>query len=134
MPDSSFGDSSSALSKVSMDGTSNLSSDTPIVDAATTVNTDDNATEIETSSIPDDVEQPNYLTSMSFVDLVESLFMKKEDIKLIENVEQAPTNAEEESTDTTTISEEIPFLSTKQEPESETLINNNSEELRTTSD
>ena len=62
------------------------------------------------------------------------IFIKKEDIKPVENIEQVPMNANEELTDTATVSEEMPLLSTKHESESDTLINNNSDEMGTTVD
>jgi hypothetical protein len=127
--DLSFADGSSAT-----DGTSNFSSDTTTVDYATTIQIDNDNPVIETSSADDDSTQPNYLSSLSFFDLVETMFIKKEDIKPVENIEQVPTNVEEESINTATISEEIPVISTNHEQESETLINNNSEEMGTTLD
>ncbi|CAF3708935.1 unnamed protein product [Adineta steineri] len=114
------GDTSSISSKDIMDVTTNLLSDTPTTDPATTVKIENNDTIVEPSSLPDDSTQPNYISSMSFVDLVETIFIKKEDIKPVENVEQITTNAQETLTDT--------------RPVSETLIDNSSEEMRTTSD
>ncbi|CAF4106671.1 unnamed protein product [Adineta steineri] len=114
------GDTPSISSKDIMDVTTNLLSDTPTTDSATTMKIENTDTMVEPSSLPDDSTQPNYISSMSFVDLVETIFIKKEDIKPIENVEQIPTNAQETLTDT--------------RPVSETLIDNSSEEMRTTSD
>jgi hypothetical protein len=128
------GDASSVSSKVIMDGTSNLLSDTPIADSAMTDKTDTDDTVVEASLLPEDSTQPTSLSSMSFFDLVETIFIKKEDMKPIENVEQVPTNVNEESIDTATVSEEIPLLSTRHQPESEFLIDNNPEEMRSTSD
>jgi len=128
------GDASSVSSKVIMDGTSNLLSDTPIADSAMTDKTDTDDTVVEASSLPDDSTQPTSLSSMSFFDLVETIFIKKEDTKPIENIEQVPTNVNEESIDTATVSEEIPLLSTRHQPEFENLIDNNQEEMRSTSD
>jgi hypothetical protein len=121
------GDASSVSSKVIMDGTSNLLSDTPIADSAMTDKTDADDTVVEASSLPEDSTQPTSLSSMSFFDLVETIFIKKEDMKPIENIEQVPTNV-------ATVSEEIPLLSTRHQPESEILIDNNQEEMRSTSD
>jgi len=132
--DLSSADGSSASSKFATDGTSNLSSDTTTVDHPTTIQTDNDNPVIETSSANDDSIQSNYPSSLSFFDLVETMFIKKENIKPVENIEQVPTNVEEESINTATISEEIPLLSTNHEQESETLINNNSEEMGTTLD
>ncbi len=126
MIDSSSTDRSSISPKPPTDGINNLSSDTITVDSTTTVKTDNDDTMNEPSSITDDSTQPNYLSSLSFFDLVETIFQKKEDIK------QEPTNVKEELMSTATISEENPLLSTKSE--SETLVNNNSEETETTSD
>jgi len=110
-----------------MDGTSNLLSDhTPVNDLTTTMKTDNDDTEVESSSLLDDSTEPSYHSSLSCVDLVETIFIKKEDIK---PVEQVPTNIKEDS-----ISTEIPFLSAIHEPESETLIPNNPEEIGMTSD
>ncbi len=134
MTDLSSADGSSASLKLTTDGISHVSSETTTVDLATMNKTDNNDTVIETSSAIDDSTQPNYLSSLSFFDLVETIFIKKEDIKPVENIEQVPTNIKEQSMDTTTISEEISLLSTEHEPESETLINNNSEEKGTTLD
>lgn len=124
-------DASSVSSKVIMDGTSNLLSDIPIADSAMLVKTETDDTVVEPSSLSDDSTQPTYSSSMSFFNLVETIFVKKEDIKPVENIEQVPTNVNEGSIDTTaTISEEIPLLST----ESEKQVDNNLEEMRSTSD
>jgi hypothetical protein len=104
-----------------MDATTTLSSDTAIIDPTTTMKTDNDDTEVESSSLPDDSTEPNYHSSLSFVDLVETIFLKKEDIK---PVEQVPID----------IKEEIPLLSTEHQSEPETLIPNNSEEMGMTSD
>ncbi len=135
MTDLSSVDGSSASSKVTADGIiSNLSSDTTTVDPATTIGTDNDDTVIEESAVTADSTEPDYLSSLSFVDLVETLFTKKEDIKPVENIEQVSTNVNEELNDTATVSEEMPLLSTEHEPESEPLINNHSEEMKTTVD
>jgi hypothetical protein len=135
MTDLSSVDGSSASSKVTADGIiSNLSSDTTTVDPATTIGTDNDDTVIEESAVTADSTEPDYLSSLSFVDLVETLFTKKEDIKPVENIEQVSTNVNEELNDTATVCEEMPLLSTEHEPESEPLINNNSEEMKTTVD
>ncbi|CAF3470944.1 unnamed protein product [Rotaria socialis] len=59
----------------------------------------------------EDSTKPKYLSSMSFVSLVDTIFVKKEDLKPIENIEPVTINVKEEPLDTTTMSEEIPFLS-----------------------
>ncbi|CAF3374508.1 unnamed protein product [Rotaria sp. Silwood1] len=134
MTDMSSGDTASQSSKLTMDGTSNLSSDTPTIEPTTAIKTDNDDTAVEDSSALDDSAQPNYLSSMSFFDLVETIFVKKEDIKPIENVEQLSNNAKEETMTTETISEGIPFLSDTHEPNSETLMNNTLEGIGTTLD
>ncbi|CAF3370268.1 unnamed protein product [Rotaria sp. Silwood1] len=134
MTDMSSGDTASQSSKLTMDGTSNLSSDTPTIEPITAIKTDNDDTAVEDSSALDDSAQPNYLSSMSFFDLVETIFVKKEDIKPIENVEQLSNNAKEETMTTETISEGIPFLSDTHEPNSETLMNNTLEGIGTTLD
>ncbi|CAF0792997.1 unnamed protein product [Rotaria sp. Silwood1] len=134
MTDMSSGDTALQSSKLTMDGTSNLSSDTPTIEPTTAIKTDNDDTAVEDSSALDDSAQPNYLSSMSFFDLVETIFVKKEDIKPIENVEQLSNNAKEETMTTETISEGIPFLSDTHEPNSETLMNNTLEGIGTTLD
>jgi hypothetical protein len=129
MTDLSSADTSSALSKLTTDGTGNLSSDITTADPTTTatVTTDHDDTVIEASSIIDESTEPNYRSSLSFVDLVETIFMKKDS-------KPVPTSMKEESVDTEPISEEIPLLSTPDKPESETRINTNSEEMTSTVD
>ncbi|CAF1132168.1 unnamed protein product [Adineta ricciae] len=113
--DLSVGDASSVPSNVILDGTSNLLSDTPTTDSTMTVKTDNDDAKDEYSTLLDNSTQSTYLSSMSFVNLVETIFMKKEDIKPVDIVqEEAPTNGIENST---TISEEIPFLTTTNPPE-----------------
>lgn len=63
----------------------------------------------------DESSKPPYLSSMSFVNLVETIYVKKEDLKQIENFETISTNIKEELIDSSSISEEIPFLSIKHE-------------------
>ena len=109
-----------------MDATTTLSSDAAIIDPTTTMKTDNDDTEVESSSLPDDSTEPNYPSSLSFVNLVETIFFKKEDIK---PVEQVPIDIKQESLNT-----EIPLLSTEHQSEPETLIPNNSEEMGMTSD
>jgi hypothetical protein len=86
------------------------------------------------SSEDEESTKPNYLSSMSFVNLVETIFIKKEEVKPIENIEPLKINVKEELLDTATISEEIPFLSIKPENECEFLINKNSDGIGTIAD
>jgi hypothetical protein len=44
------------------------------------------------SSEEEDSTKPSYLSSMSFVNLVETIFVKKEDFKPIENVQSNKIN------------------------------------------
>jgi hypothetical protein len=116
------------------DETSNQSSDSQFVDSAmATVNikseTEDTIDKDSLSS-PED-SKPNYLSSMSFVNLVETIFMKKEDLKPIDNM---TINVKNELLDSTTISEEIPFLSIKPENDCEFLINQTSDGIGTISE
>jgi hypothetical protein len=115
------------------DETSNQSSDSQFVDnAMATVNikseTEDTMDK-ESLSSPED-SKPNYLSSMSFVNLVETIFVKKEDLKPIENL----NNVKDELLDPTTISEDIPFLSIKPENDCEFLINQTSDGIGTISE
>lgn len=108
------------------DETSNQSSDSQLVGTAmATVNikseTEDTMDKESFSSSED--SKPNYLSSMSFVNLIETIFVKKEDLKPIENQENVSMNVKEELIDPTNISEEIPFLSVKTEADQEFLIN-----------
>ncbi|CAF4663298.1 unnamed protein product [Rotaria sp. Silwood1] len=124
------------------DETSNNSTDSQMFDhAMATVNIkSENEDKVEkdlllsSSEEEEDSTKPNYLSSMSFVNLVETIFVKKEDLKPIENIEPVTINVKEESLDTATISEEIPFLSIKPENECEFLINKNSDGIGTISD
>ncbi|CAF1621530.1 unnamed protein product [Rotaria magnacalcarata] len=118
-------------SKLDMNGNSNLSCDTQTNDPATTIKTTNDENAIEASSSLDDLVEPNSTASMSLFGLVKTIFVKKEDIKPVENIEQIPKNEQEVSINTETVSEEIPCLTVNQEPESETQINKNSEEIRT---
>ncbi|CAF0904831.1 unnamed protein product [Rotaria sordida] len=125
------------------DETSNNSTDSQMFDnAMATVNiksenedrADKDLLSSSLSSDDEDSTKPNYLSSMSFVNLVETIFVRKEDLKPIENIEPVTIDVKEESLDTTTISEEIPFLSIKPENECEFLINKNSDGIGTISD
>jgi hypothetical protein len=116
------------------DETSNQSFDSQIVDnAMATVHIkseNEDTIDKDLLSPSEDSTKPNYLSSMSFVNLVETIFVKKEDIKPIENL----ANVKEELLDRPTISEDIPFLSIKPENECEFLINKTSDGLGTMSD
>ena len=70
-------------------------------------------------SSSDESSKPNYLSSVSFVNLIESIFVKKEDLKPIENLATVSTSVTEDQIDPTNMSEEIPFLSIKREAECE---------------
>lgn len=120
------------------DETSNQSTDSQLVDnAMATVNikseTEDTIDKDSLSS-SDDSSKPNYFSSMSFVNLVETIFVKKEDFKPIENLEDVKINVKEELLEPTTTSEEIPFLSIKPENECEFLINKTSDGFGTISE
>jgi hypothetical protein len=121
-----------------IDETSNQSFDSQIVDnAMATVNIkseNEDTVDKDFLSSSEDSTKPNYLSSMSFVNLVETIFVKKEDLKPIENRESVPINIKEEFLDPTIISEEIPFLSIKPENECEFLINKTSDRIGTISD
>lgn len=99
-----------------------------------TTNDKDSSSSSTTTTI-DDPTKPNYFSSMSFVNLVETIFVKKEDFKpTIENLEDVKINVKNELIEPPTISEEIPFLSIKPENECEFLINKNSDGFGTISD
>lgn len=72
-------------------------------------------------SSPED-SKPNYLSSMSFVNLAKSIYVKKEDLKPIENLETVSMNVKDELLDPTAMPEEIPFLAVKPETDCEFLI------------
>lgn len=92
-------------SKIATDGVNNLSSEPINIESTSMVNIDNDNSVIESSTIIDQSTEPNnYLSSLSFVDLVETIFQKKED----------------NTKPTTLISEEIPLLSTNHEPETKT--------------
>jgi hypothetical protein len=116
--DLSSTDTSLPSSKFVTDGIGSLSSDSQMVDS---VITDNVKFVIEPSISSDDSVT---LSSMSFFDLVGTIFQKKEDIKPIE---QVTTNVE-----IATNSEEIPLLTVKHELESETPIDNNADTMETT--
>lgn len=116
------------------DETSNQSSDSQIVDNAMAIvnikSENDDTIDRDSFSSSNDSTRPNYFSSMSFVNLVETIFVKKEDFKPIENLE----TVKEELLDPTNISEDIPFLSIKPENECEFLINQTSDRIKTISD
>ena len=112
------------------DETSNQSSDCQLVDTAmATVNIkSENEETMDKESFSSSTEdyKPTYLSSMSFVNLIETIFVKKEDLKPIENLENVSINVKEELVDSTNIEEEdeeIPFLSVKTEADQEFLVN-----------
>jgi len=116
------------------DETSNQSSDSQIVDNAMAIvnikSESEDTIDKDLFSSSKDSTKPNYFSSMSFVNLVETLFVKKEDLKPIENFE----NIKEELLVPTAMSEDIPFLSIKSENECEFLINQTSDGFGTISD
>ncbi len=120
------------------DETSNQSSDSQIVDNAMAIvnikSESEETMDKDLFSSSEDSTKPNYFSSMSFVNLVETLFVKKEDLKPIENLENVTINVKEELLVPTTISEDIPFLSIKPENECEFLINQTSDGFGTISD
>ena len=67
------------------------------------------------SSSEENPVKPNYFSSMSFVNLVETMFVKKEDCKPIDKIESVAINVEDELLDTAPSTEEIPFLSIEPE-------------------
>jgi hypothetical protein len=113
------------------DETSNQSSDSQIVDNAMAIvnikSESEDTIDKDLFSSSKDSTKPNYFSSMSFVNLVETLFVKKEDLKPIENIK-------EELLVPTAMSEDIPFLSIKPENECEFLINQTSDGFGTISD
>jgi hypothetical protein len=82
----------------------------------------------------EDSTKPKYLSSMSFVNLVQTIYVKEEDLKPIENKKPVTINVKEELIDSTTNSEDIPFLSIKPENECEFLIKENPDGIGTISD
>ena len=109
-----------------------LSADSPTVETAMAT------TKIK--SEPDDVDdddestKPAYMSSVSFVNLVESIFVKKEDLKPIENIEPVTSNMKEERLDPISMSEEIPFLTMERNSECEFLINPTADGIEANSD
>ena len=95
--------------------------------------TEDSNDDDEHSS-SDETSKPPYLSSMSFVNLVETIYAKKDDLKPIENFSTMPTNIKEELIDSSSISEEIPFLSIKRESDCEYLLNSTADAIGTGSD
>jgi hypothetical protein len=93
---------------------------------------DDSMDEYNSSS--DDSNKPTYLSSMSFVNLVETIFVKKDEFKPMEHIDTISSNIKDELLDSTTITEEIPFLTIKRETECEFLINETTDNIETTSD
>ena len=113
---------SATFADLMTDETSNQSSDSQLVDnAMATVNIkSENEETMDRESISSSEDsKPTYLSSLSFVNLAGSIFVKKEDLKPIENLD----NVKEEFIDPTNISEEIPFLSVKTEADQEFLAN-----------
>ncbi|CAF1146773.1 unnamed protein product [Adineta steineri] len=125
------------LAEAFTDETSNNSPDSQLVDnAMATVNlkSENEDTSDKDLTLSEESTKPNYLSSMSFVNLVETIFVKKEDLKPIENLKPEAINVKEELLDPRTISEDIPFLSIKPENDCEFLINKNTDGIGTIAD
>ena len=90
--------------------------------------------DVSSSPSSEESTKPNYLSSRSFVNLVESIFVKKEDLKPIENLQTVTMNVNDDLLETETMSEEIPFLSIKPDNECEFLLNQNTDGIGTISD
>jgi hypothetical protein len=116
MNDRSSVDTSSASSKLTTD----ITSDNPTT-AVVLVDSDDPV--IEVPSVTDESTEADNRSSLLFVDLVETLFMKKDS-------KPVPTIIKEGSLHT----EEIPLLPTTDKPESDTQTNPNSDEMTSTVD
>ncbi|CAF1128757.1 unnamed protein product [Adineta ricciae] len=116
-----------------IDETSNQSSDSQLVDNAMAIvnikSESEDTFDRDSSSLPEESTKPTYTSSMSFVNLVETIFVKKEDLKPIENLESVSKNVKEELLDPGTISEEIPFLSIKPENDCEFLIDRTTDKI-----
>ena len=129
---------SSLLNDLMTDETSNQSSDSQLVDnGMTNVNIkaeNDDTIDKDSLSSSDESTKANYLSSMSFVNLVETIFIKKEDLKPIENINDVKINVKDELMDSSTITEDIPFLSIKPENDCEFLINQTQDEFQTITD
>ena len=120
------------------DDTSNNSSESQVVDNAMAVvnikSESEDAFDKDSSSLSEESSKPNYLSSMSFVNLVESIFVKKDDLKPIENLESVSMNVKDELLENAAMSEEIPFLSIKPESDCEFRIDRGTEGIDATSD
>lgn len=101
------------------DQTGTASSEMTTTESTMTSQSDQEKTTIENSPINNEPIEADNRFSLSFADLVETMFSKKES-KPIETIEQAPTSMNGESQDTRTTSDEL---------ESETQINNSSEDM-----
>lgn len=100
------------------DQTSNALSETTTVDPMVNDKSDqDETTTIERSSTNNESTELDNRSSLSLVDLVETIFSKKE----IKPIDQVPKNMNEESLNTRNSSQD--------RPESDILTNNPSEEL-----
>ncbi|UJR30736.1 hypothetical protein I4U23_018256 [Adineta vaga] len=121
-----------------IDETSSHSSDSQVVDNAMAFvnikSENEDTFDKDPSSISEESTKPNYVSSMSFVNLVETIFIKKEDLKPIENLDSVTMNVKEELLDPRTKSDEIPFLSIKPENECEFLIDRATDNIETLSE
>lgn len=105
--DLSSGDSRSPSSKLNVDGTNTLIPDAQTNEPTISVKTDNDDNINEPSSSLNDSTQPDSNSSVSLFGIVETIFVKKEDIKSAENIEQSTTSTKEEPMNTKTVSEEI---------------------------
>ena len=74
----------------------NGSSDPGVVSATSLIKTEDDDALTEATSSADDPTEPTYLSSTSFVDLVETIFIKKEDRKPVDSIEHVMNKTKEE--------------------------------------
>lgn len=109
-----------------------LSADSPTVETA--MATTKIKSEPADADDDDESTKPAYMSSVSFVNLVESIFVKKEDLKPIENIEPVTSNLKEERLDPISMSEDIPFLTMERDSECEFLINPSADGIGANSD
>ena len=78
---------------------SRLVTDSAMVSATSLINSEDNDALTEPTSSADDPTEPMYLSSTSFGDLVETIFIKKEDKKPVDSIEHVMNKTKEEPVD-----------------------------------
>jgi len=78
------------------------------------------------SSPEESSHKADYVSSMSFVNLVEQMYNKKEDLKPIENFDDVTLNVKDELIDPTTRNQDISVLSIKPENDCEFFNNQTS--------